>query len=105
MCRSGAAGTTGTVDDGTERDDWFIGGRWYLPTYVSAITGDEDGMTMEVEDVGPDLPRGLVVAIYYDDLTGDMTITTYTTDPLPVPLLDHVLRVARRALPPQHETG
>ena len=89
------------VSDTTERDRWHVDDRWYAVTMTSVVSHlNRDGMALELEDVGPSPGRGLVLEAFYDDDTGHMSLTSSTTEPLPIPLVEAFIAEVRRRLPP-----
>ena len=79
-----------------ERERWHIGGRHYLLTLAST----PDSMELDVDDVGPGVGRGLILIASRDDASGEMTLRTFTSDPLPLQLVEKVADEARGCLPP-----
>lgn len=65
------------------REQWSIGGRHYLLWQMSGPDEDE----VELEDVGPGLGRGSLLATR-DDATGEISITADLEQPVPIEVLD-----------------
>jgi hypothetical protein len=57
-------------------------------------------MSLELEDVAPAPGRGNVLQAFHDDTTGEMTFSSYSTEPLPFDLVEQFIVEARRLLPP-----
>jgi len=79
-----------------EREQWQACGRYYVATLASA----PDSMDLELDDVGPGAGRGLVLLASRDDKSGAITIQVFSSDALPLPLVERFISEARRCLPP-----
>lgn len=88
------------VGDTTERDRWHFGDRWYAVTMAGVSDPDHDGMALELDDVGPPPGRGLVLEVFRDGRTHDMTLISHTTEPLPLLLVEQFITEARRSFRP-----
>ena len=58
-------------------------------------------MVLELDDLGPGLARGLVMAASLSDSTGSMTLRVFTEAALPVTLVQQFLSEAQDRLPPK----
>ena len=79
-----------------ERERWHVGGRHYLVTMAST----PDTMDLELEDVGPRAGRGLVLVASRNDGTAAVTVRGFSSEPLPLALVEQFLAEARHRLPP-----
>ena len=87
---------------GTER--WHFVDRWYMVSGFSQV-GPDEGFGLELEDVGPAPGRGVVLSAYYHDVTGEISIASRTSDPLPMNLIEQFTEEARRRIRPVGHDG
>ena len=76
-------------------DRWLFAGRHYMVTLASSA----DDMSLELDDVGPGVGRGCVSIANKLDDSEQITVSTFTADPLPVELLTQFIDEAMSRLP------
>ncbi len=81
-------------DDEIER--WHFADRYYGITLLSAV----DHSDLELDDLGPAPGRGTVMTASRADDTGVTTVSVFTSEPLPLGLVEQFVDEARRRLPP-----
>ncbi|GAA3600919.1 hypothetical protein GCM10022223_15740 [Kineosporia mesophila] len=81
----------------SESSAWHFGDRYYSVVMASDV-GDRDGIGLELEDVAPAPGRGLVMEVFRDDDSGMSTLRCFTSDPLPLELVERFLAQAQESL-------
>lgn len=76
-------------------DRWFFAGRHYIITLASSA----DDMNLELDDVGPGIGRGPVAVATKPDDSKEITLSTLTSDPLPIDLISQFIGEASSRLP------
>ena len=78
------------------REDWHYGGRHYLLTLAST----QDSMDLELDLVGDASgDQRPVLLASCDDESQDLTLSVFTSEPLPLDLIERFIGEARTSLP------
>ncbi len=97
LASRGCSGQSACVNETPpEVERWSFGDRYYGVALASA----PDSMVLELDDLGPGLARGLVMAASLSDSTGSMTVRVFTDAALPASLVQQFLSEAQVRLPP-----
>lgn len=83
------------VEDSREIERWHFGDRYYGVVFA----GGPDCTDLELDDLGPGLGRGSIMVASYADESGEMTVRTFTEEPLPLALVEQFVIEARLRLP------
>lgn len=78
----------------SEAERWHIGGRYYGVT----ATSTPDSFDLELDDLGPDLGRGIVAIASVRDGTDSIGVRLYAEHELPIEVVEQFLAEARRLL-------
>lgn len=78
----------------SEVERWHIGGRYYGVTAAST----PDSFDLELDDLGPDLRRGIVAIASMRDGTDSIGVRLYAEQELPIEVVEQFLAEARRRL-------
>lgn len=76
------------------REDWHVGGRWYAATLASS----PEGFALELDDIAPAPGRGLVLEAFRPDDTGEVVVTCYLSEGLPLEVVERFVAEARQSL-------